>query len=86
MRNMQEATEKICELKGNLVALETLVTAMMKVMTPEAQENLKQVFEQHAEVARTMLLHGPISEYTIAAFEKDVGRTGRLIAAGAAPR
>jgi hypothetical protein len=79
MKNMQEATEKICELKGNLVALEALVTAMMKVMPPEAQEELKGVFEQHAEVARTVLLHVPISEHSITAFETDVGRTGRLI-------
>lgn len=79
MRNMQEATERICELKGNLVALEALVTAMMKVLPAEAQEELKGVFEQHAEVARTVLLHVPISEHSITAFETDVGRTGRLI-------
>lgn len=79
MKNMQEATERICELKGNLVALEALVTAMMKVLPPEAQEELKGVFEQHAEVARTVLLHVPISEHSISAFETDVGRTGRLI-------
>ncbi|MBL0730030.1 serine protease [Piscinibacter sp. HJYY11] len=79
MRNMQEATERICELKGNLVALEALVTAMMKVMPADAQEELKGVFEQHAEVARTVLLHVPISEHSISAFEADVGRTGRLI-------
>ncbi|MBX3627384.1 MAG: trypsin-like peptidase domain-containing protein [Rhizobacter sp.] len=79
MKNMQEASEKICELKGNLVALEALVTAMMKVMPPEAQEELKGVFEQHAEVARTVLLHVPISEHSITAFEADVGRTGRFI-------
>lgn len=79
MKNMQEATEKICELKGNLVALEALVTAMMRVLPPDAQEELKGVFEQHAEVARTVLLHVPISEHSITAFEADVGRSGRLI-------
>ena len=79
MKNMQEATEKICELKGNLVALEALVTAMMKVLPPDAQEDLKGVFEQHAEVARTVLLQLPISEHSITAFETDVGRSGRLI-------
>jgi hypothetical protein len=79
MKNMQEATEKICELKGNLVALEALVTAMLRVMPPEAQQTLKGVFEQHAEVARTVLLHVPISEHSISAFEKDVASTGRLI-------
>lgn len=79
MKNMQEATEKICELKGNLVALEALVTAMLRVMQPESRGMLKTVFQQHAEVARTVLLHAPISEHSINAFEKDVHRSGHLI-------
>lgn len=83
MKSMQEVTEKICELKGNVVALEALVTAMLRVMPPSAMGQLKDVFDQHAEVARTVLLHGSISEYSIDAFERDVQRTARLIACSA---
>lgn len=79
MKSMQEATEKICELKGNVVALEALVTAMLRVMQPQARARLGQVFAQHAEVARTVLLHASISEYSINAFENDVLRAARLI-------
>ena len=32
MKNLQEATERICELKGTLVALDALVTALLQAM------------------------------------------------------
>ncbi|MCM5680154.1 serine protease [Schlegelella sp. S2-27] len=79
MNNLQEATEKICELKGSLVALDALVSAMLRVMPSEAKEMLQPVFDQHAEVARTVLLHAPISEHSISAFERDVQRSVRLL-------
>jgi len=82
MNNLQEATEKICELKGNLVALDTLLSAMLSAMSTETRQALLRTFESHAEVARTVLLHAPISELTIAAFEVDVRRM-TLLAGGA---
>jgi hypothetical protein len=85
MKNLQEATEKICELKGNLVALDTLLSAMLSAMPAEARLVLLRTFESHAEVARTVLLHAPISELTIAAFERDVRRMGALAGAGQPP-
>ena len=81
MKNLQEATEKICELKGSLVALDALTTAMLSVMPPAARKRLQPVFEQHAEVARTVLLHAPISEHSINAFERDVSRAARMLQA-----
>ena len=36
MKNLQEATERICELKGSLVALDALVTALLRAM-PKAE-------------------------------------------------
>ena len=79
MKNLQEATERICELKGSLVAMDALVTALIHVMPREMRAELLSTFEGHAEVARTALLHAPISEYSIAAFERDVRRTNALI-------
>ncbi len=85
MKNLQEATEKICELKGNLVALDTLLSALVSAMPAEARLALSRTFETHAEVARTVLLHAPISELTIAAFERDVRRMSLLAGGTARP-
>jgi S1-C subfamily serine protease len=79
MRNLQEATERICELKGSLVALDALTAALLHAMSDEQRARLRPVFDRHAEVARSMLIPTPISEHTIAAFERDVRRTAALI-------
>jgi hypothetical protein len=87
MKNLQDATEKICELNGNLVALDTLLSALVTVMPPELRQTLLRTFESHAEVARTVMLHAPISELTIVAFERDVRRMTHLASeVGLAPR
>ena len=75
MKNLQEATERICELKGSQVALEALVTAMLHELPGPLRAALLRTFESHAEVARTELLNAPTSDLTIAAFERDVQRT-----------
>jgi hypothetical protein len=79
MKNLQEATERICELKGTLVALDALVTALLQSLPASARSDLLHVFEGHAEVARTVLLNASTSEHTLAAFERDVRRTASLI-------
>jgi hypothetical protein len=84
MKNLQEATEKICELKGNLVALEALVTALLHSLPSDARAGLLRTFMVHAEVARTVLLHAPISEHTISAFEGEVRRISDMAGARAA--
>jgi hypothetical protein len=78
MKDLQEATERICELKGSLIALDVLVTALMDALPAEAREDVMARFARHAEIARTVLLHEPISELTIGAFENDVRRIAAL--------
>lgn len=74
MKDLQEATERICELKGSQIALDALLTAVLHAL-PEAQRHdAMQRFALHAEVARSVLLHGAVSELTISAFERDVTR------------
>ena len=85
MKNLQEATERICELKGSLVALDALVTAMLRVMPEAGRAELPDIFQAHAEVARTVLLHASISEHTLAAFEHDVQRMAQMVIAKRAP-
>ena len=79
MNNLQDATEKICDLKGSLVALDALVTALLASLPAALRADLLRTFEGNAEVARTVLLHTPISEHTITAFERDVRRMSALI-------
>ena len=85
MKSLQEATEKICELKGSLVALDALVTAALKEVQPELRGRVARSFASHAEVARTVLLHAPISEHTMLAFERDVARMAAFIDNAAHP-
>jgi hypothetical protein len=79
MKNLQEATERICDLKGSILALDAMVAALIHVLPAQASAELLARFAQHTELTRTLLLHAPISEHTIAAFERDVSRTTELV-------
>lgn len=83
MRNLQEATERICELKGSVSALDALLAALLQQMPAEARAGLMQSFSVTTEVARTMMLHAPVSDLTLAAFDRDVSRMSILIAPAA---
>lgn len=74
MKNLQEATERICELKGSLAAMDALVTAMLQQMPADARAALLPSFQLMTEVARTMMLHATVSDLTVDAFERDVSR------------
>jgi hypothetical protein len=78
MKNLQDVTERVCELKGNLLALDALMSALLSTLPASDRQALGRAFEAHTEVARTLLLHAPISDLTIAAFDKDVSRMTRL--------
>lgn len=78
MKDLQAATERICELKGSLIALDVLLTALLDALPAQDRQRVLERFERHAEVARTVMLHEPISEHTIAAFENDVKRISAL--------
>ncbi|MBQ0931815.1 trypsin-like peptidase domain-containing protein [Ideonella sp. 4Y16] len=84
MKNLQEATERICELKGSQVALDALVPALIDALPPTLRARLRDSFDSHAEVARTVMLHADISELVLSTFERDVARiAARLRAAPA---
>jgi len=72
MKNLQEATERICQLKGNLIALDALLPALVETVHPVDQARLTASFEAHAEAARTVLLHTDISDVVLATFEHEV--------------
>ena len=74
LKNLQEATERICELKGSLVALDALVPALIEALPASARAKLMESFDANAEAARTVMLHADISDVVLAAFERDVMR------------
>ena len=79
MKNLQEATERICELKGSLVALDALVPALLKALPASTRALLMESFDVHAEAARTVMLHADISDVVLSAFERDVARNRALL-------
>lgn len=79
MKNLQEATERICELKGSLVALDALLPAVIDTLSAAGLSRLSASFDAHAEVARTVMLHSDMSDVVLAAFEREVRRNGELL-------
>ncbi|MBN8509051.1 MAG: trypsin-like peptidase domain-containing protein [Burkholderiales bacterium] len=79
MKNLQQATERICELKGSLVALDALVPAVIEALSASTLARLIESFDAHAEAARTVLLHADISDVVLTTFERDVARNRALL-------
>ncbi|HEX5804910.1 MAG TPA: serine protease [Macromonas sp.] len=84
MKNLQEAVERICELKGALIAMDVLIPSLLETLPPTAHETLVRSFEAHAEAARAVMLNTAISDQVLHAFERDIART-RSVLAGIAP-
>ncbi|MFP5399322.1 MAG: trypsin-like peptidase domain-containing protein [Gammaproteobacteria bacterium] len=85
MKNLQDATERICELKGSLVALDALVPAVIEALSASSRARLAPSFDAHAEAARTVLLHADISDVVLATFERDVARNRAILQGGMRP-
>jgi hypothetical protein len=85
LKNLQEATERICELKGSLIALDAVVTALIEALPATARAKMPAAFEAHAEAARTVLQHADISDMVLSAFERDVARHRQVPEAGPVP-
>lgn len=81
MNNLQQATERICELKGSLVALDALVPALIQALPPSMRMQFVANFEAHAEAARTVMLHADISDLVLATFDRDFARYAALLQA-----
>ncbi len=79
MKNLQEATERICELKGSLIALDALVPAVIDALSASARTTLMASFDAHAEAARTVMLHADVSDVVLATFERDIARNRAVL-------
>lgn len=82
MKNLQEATERICELKGSQVALDALVPAVIEALCATTRARLLAAFDARAEAARTVMLHADISDLVLSSFERDIARNRALMHEG----
>lgn len=81
MKNLQEATERICEIKGSLLALDVLLPALMQAQPARTHKTALETLDERAEVARTAMLHSSISEHVLASFERDIARSRTVLTA-----
>ncbi|VCU72442.1 hypothetical protein PIGHUM_04541 [Pigmentiphaga humi] len=80
MKNLQEATERICELQGSLIASDALFSAFLEAWLPATRDTLARSFEMHTDAARTVMLNTAVSDSALAAFERDVARMRAVLA------
>jgi len=85
MTTLEKATEKICELKGSVMALDTLLVALVRVLPPEACALWAKSLAATVSVAETVLLNADVSDVVIDSFSSEILRWQRL-PAFAAPK
>lgn len=71
MENLQEATEKICDLKGTVLAQHAMLVALIQTVQAHHLPGLLERYSKEIEAGTTVLLNAEVSEHTVAAFERD---------------
>jgi hypothetical protein len=79
MKNLQEVTERICELKGITAAQDAVLAALVRILPGEARAEWARSFGTAAEVATAILMNADVSDITIDAFGREAGRWQRLL-------
>lgn len=69
MKDLQEATENICNLKGGLIAQQAVMQALLRALPPIAWPAVEKAIQEESEIARVVLLNGQVSEHVVAGFE-----------------
>ena len=71
MKTLQDATVRIYELKGEALAMQCLMNAMIRSLDPMQREHLKREFAAETEAARVVLLNSDrAGESVMAGFER----------------
>jgi len=84
MKNLQDASERIGELKGSLIAIDVLLPALLEALPAASHGHLVRSFEAHAEAARTVMQHAPLLDQVLATFDREITRM-RAVLEGTAP-
>lgn len=78
MRNLQEVTEEICELKGENMALTAVLEALFRAMPSEQLDEFVAQHRESAELARVVLMSAHVSESVISSFDQYTEKYSRL--------
>lgn len=79
MKDLNEATEKMCELRGSLLALDALMVSLLQVLPLAALQPLQAEFDKLAEAVQTKLLNANTSDIVVSTFEHDVLRLSTIL-------
>ena len=69
MKDVQEATAKICELKGENLALLALLACLVKASSPYERKAFPDALERELESARIEWLNSDVSEHVAIGLE-----------------
>jgi hypothetical protein len=70
MKDLNDATEKICQLFGMVMAQECVSMALLRTLPPGARELAQAELRKEMGAARILLRNAQVSELTLAAFEE----------------
>ncbi|MCA8213701.1 hypothetical protein LGN20_07265 [Burkholderia cepacia] len=71
MKDLQEATEKICELKGENMALLAVVDALLRSMPQDQLDRFIAAHTEASEVGRVTLLNSDrVGESVVSSFDR----------------
>lgn len=79
MKDLNEATEKMCELRGSLLALDAIMVSLLQVLPLDALQPLQAEFDKLAEAVQTKLLNANTSDIVVATFEHDAQRLSTIL-------
>jgi len=74
MKDLDDAMQQICDLKGSLMAADAFMAALIQVLPPDVLSQLQTVYKEEAEHLQTVLLNASTSEHTISGAERDIQR------------
>lgn len=73
VKNLQEVTEKICELKGEAIGMRAMLNAILSEMPASQFAATLQAFDELAEAETVLLLNdGQIGEHVLRGLESYV--------------
>lgn len=79
MKNLQEATEHICWLKGEIMALRALLTSILDTRQPDDLTAIRQSFEENIELAQVTCSNALVGDAVVSGLEKEGNALRELI-------
>jgi Trypsin-like peptidase domain len=79
MKNLQELTDRVLELKGSQIAFDVLLPALLEALPSTALGAFMQTFESRAQAIRAAMLQVPMSEHLVAAFDHEMTSTRAML-------